>query len=184
MGNHQRKINADDPIIWTGDLLDDCTAKWCGLMLRAEWMDEDYWWWRVYDMQRGEAIIDDSNNTDERFIGGEAARERAESVAKQYINTISGKVAGKFFILDTFKLTGRGPVFVGIIKEGLILSGNTIEFFTGNRVWHRKINGVDAGLRSASGEIKAGLLINCKNENEVDELKGLNPANQVATVYE
>jgi hypothetical protein len=31
--------NTDEKIIWNGDLDDDCTALWAGLMLRAEWMD-------------------------------------------------------------------------------------------------------------------------------------------------
>lgn len=73
-----------EPIIWGGDLDDDCTALWKGLMLRAEWMDEDYWWWGVYDMQKNEVTIDDSNNYDEKYIGGNAARAKAESVAKKY----------------------------------------------------------------------------------------------------
>jgi hypothetical protein len=51
-------------------------------MLRAEWMDEDYWWWAVYDMQKSEATIDSSNHYDISFIGGEVARIKAESVAK------------------------------------------------------------------------------------------------------
>jgi hypothetical protein len=83
-----RKILAEEPIIWTGDLSDDCKAEWAGLMLRAEWIDEDYWWWAVYDMQKGEITIEDSNEYDEKFIGGEMAREKAESVAKKYIVNI------------------------------------------------------------------------------------------------
>ena len=74
------------PIIWKGDLNDDCTAKWCGLMLRAEWMDEDYWWWAVYDMGNNEETIDSSNEHEERYTGGEAARQAAEEVARKYLN--------------------------------------------------------------------------------------------------
>lgn len=81
----ERKILARQPIVWTGDLSDNCTAEWAGLMLRAEWMDEDYWWWAVYDMQKNEMTIDDSNEYETRFIGGEAARTKAESVAKKYL---------------------------------------------------------------------------------------------------
>jgi len=81
----QRKELAKFPIIWTGDLADDCTALWAGLMLRAEWMDEDYWWWAVYDMENNETTIEDSTEYDARFIGGDAARNKAESVAKKYI---------------------------------------------------------------------------------------------------
>jgi len=80
-----RKILSRQSIEWKGNLSDDCTAEWSGLMLRAEWMDEDYWWWAVYDMQKNEITIDDSNEYEERFISGEAAREKAESVAKKYL---------------------------------------------------------------------------------------------------
>ncbi len=34
---------------WEGDLEDDCSAEWAGLTLRAEEMEENYWWWCVYD---------------------------------------------------------------------------------------------------------------------------------------
>ena len=77
--------NFDQPIIWNGDLNDDCTARWSGLMLRAEWMDEDYWWWCVYDMLDNENQIESSNEYNEKFIGGEKAREKAEEVAKNYL---------------------------------------------------------------------------------------------------
>ena len=85
MTTGERKALANQPIVWTGDLSDDCTAKWSGLMLRAEWMDEDYWWWAVYDMQKDEITIDDSNEYETRFIDGEAARTKAESIAKKYL---------------------------------------------------------------------------------------------------
>ena len=81
----ERKILAKQPILWRGDLSDYCTAEWAGLMLRAEWMDEDYWWWAVYDMLLEEITIDDSNEYKIRFIGGDMAREKAESVAKKYL---------------------------------------------------------------------------------------------------
>lgn len=48
-----------DRIVWTGDLDDDCTARWCGLTLCAEAMDEDSsgngtdWWWAVYESASG-----------------------------------------------------------------------------------------------------------------------------------
>lgn len=80
--------NTENPIVWTGDLNDDCTANWCGLMLRAEWMDEDYWWWAVYDMEDGEITIDSSNEYEESCIGGENARNKAEKVAKKYLKIV------------------------------------------------------------------------------------------------
>jgi len=84
----QRKVLAQEPIVWTGDLDDDCVARWAGLMLRAEWMDEDYWWWAVYDMENNEITIDASNEYDERVIGGKIAREKAENAAKKYLTEL------------------------------------------------------------------------------------------------
>ena len=43
MTEKERIVLAQKPIMWTGNLDDDCTARWAGLLLRAEWMDEDYW---------------------------------------------------------------------------------------------------------------------------------------------
>jgi hypothetical protein len=79
------KRDFSQPLIWNGDLNDDCTAKWSGLMLRAEWMDDDYWWWCVYDMLDNENQIDSSNAYNEQFIGGEIARAKAEEVARTYL---------------------------------------------------------------------------------------------------
>ena len=73
------------PIIWQGDLNDDCTSNWAGLMLRAEWMDEDYWWWSVYDILENENQIDSSNEYEQKFIGGKVSREKAEEIAKNYL---------------------------------------------------------------------------------------------------
>ena len=86
----KRKFSANEPIIWTGDLDDDCTAHWAGLLLRAEWMDEDYWWWSVSEdgASPTDDNIDDSNNYNERFIGGETSRKRAERVAREYLEKI------------------------------------------------------------------------------------------------
>jgi len=72
-------------IIWEGDLKDDCTAKWSGLILRAEWMDENYWWWCVYDNLNNDIQIDSSSEYNEKFIGGEIARNKAEDIAKEYL---------------------------------------------------------------------------------------------------
>ena len=85
MKTANKKRDFNQTIIWNGDLNDDCTAKWAGLMLRAEWMDQDYWWWCVYDMLDNENQIDSSNEYSERFIEGEKAREKAEEVAKNYL---------------------------------------------------------------------------------------------------
>ncbi len=74
------------PFTWTGDLADDSTAIWAGLMLRVELMDENYWWWCVYDMQKDEVQIDSSNNYSESFLSGEVSRKKAEEVARKYLD--------------------------------------------------------------------------------------------------
>ena len=75
-----------EPIVWTGDLEDDCTAIWRGLMLRAEEMDTDQWWWAVSkDEGRGEQIRS-SNLEDRECRSGEVARLRAEECAKCFDN--------------------------------------------------------------------------------------------------
>ncbi len=73
----------ENEIIWTGDLNDDCTAVWAGLMLRAEWMNGPYWWWAVSDMATDEQITS-SNNDPQQCTSGASARERAEKVARIY----------------------------------------------------------------------------------------------------
>ncbi|GEP40795.1 hypothetical protein [Brevifollis gellanilyticus] len=75
--------NSENEIIWTGDLNDDCTARWAGLMLRAEWMDGPHWWWAVSDMATGEQIIS-SNNDPQECTSGTSARERAEKAAREW----------------------------------------------------------------------------------------------------
>jgi hypothetical protein len=80
------KMKIDNPIIWNGELEDDCTARWNGLILRAEWMDEDNWWWAVSkDNNNQSEEIDSSNNYETNCIGGEKARKLAETVAINFI---------------------------------------------------------------------------------------------------
>lgn len=88
MTKEQRKILSKEPLIWTGDLSDDISANWAGLLLRAEWMNEDYWWWAVYDIENNEEVIDNFNNYDEHFVGGEISTKKAEEVAKKYLNRL------------------------------------------------------------------------------------------------
>lgn len=81
-----RKSFTEVAIQWTGDLADDCTANWAGLLLRAECMDEDSWWWAVYDMQNNELTIDSSINYIIQYRDGYSARQKAEDAAKKYLN--------------------------------------------------------------------------------------------------
>ena len=77
--------HAEDTIVWTGDLDDDCTARWRGLMLRAEWMNGPNWWWAVSNMATGEEIR--SSNDDSRTCtAGASARACAEKVARDWLH--------------------------------------------------------------------------------------------------
>lgn len=180
----ERQTFAKQSIEWTGDLSDNCTAIWAGLMLRAEWMDEDYWCWAVYDIQKAGATIDNSNNYSAIFIGGEVARQKAGSVAQQYIAGLAGlQQTAKYLIADSFKITGRGLVLAGYIKEGLVSKGDTIEFIAFSTLFQRKINAIEGITKSQPDKVNTGLVIECLNDAEIDELKDWRPDNFVATIY-
>lgn len=72
---------------WKGDLDDDCTAEWSGLLLRAEWMAGTRWWWAVSDLASGKEI--ESSNTaghwEIDYSSGGMAREAAENAAREYL---------------------------------------------------------------------------------------------------
>ncbi len=88
MTKEERKKLAKKPIVWQGDLADNCTALWAGLMLHVEWMDENYWWWAVYDMQKGKLSVDSSSEHEDNYLSGDAARKMAETVARKYLGEI------------------------------------------------------------------------------------------------
>lgn len=77
---------AQVPPVWTGDLDDDCSARWAGMTLRAECMDGDRWWWAVYDISTGEEIVSQNSLT---YGGpchsGQAARLAAEKGARIWL---------------------------------------------------------------------------------------------------
>ena len=78
--------STSETIQWTGDLKDDCTAIWGGLMLRAEEMDRNFWWWAVVqDEGRGELLYS-SHEDDRECRSGVVARQRAESCAMDFLN--------------------------------------------------------------------------------------------------
>jgi hypothetical protein len=76
--------HTDEQIIWTGDLDDDCTAQWRGLMLRAEWIDGPDWWWAVSEIATG-SEIGASNDFDTPCVSGSDARSLAEIAARDHI---------------------------------------------------------------------------------------------------
>lgn len=69
---------------WYGDLDDDCTADWAGLLLRAERMDKKDWWWAIFDKESGEEIAS-SNIPPTACASGEEARRAAETAVRDYL---------------------------------------------------------------------------------------------------
>lgn len=77
--------DTEAPIVWTGDLEDDCTALWADLLLRAEEMSLSDWWWAVSDNRLAGAEIGSSNWTGQPCVSGDIARKRAEQCARNYL---------------------------------------------------------------------------------------------------
>ena len=73
-------------IKWGGDLGDDCTAHWSGLILRAEWMYGDSWWWAVLESDTGIEIVssNNANYAEMKFTTGDEARAAAEQAAREF----------------------------------------------------------------------------------------------------
>lgn len=85
----ERSALASQPIVWKGDLTDDCTAIWAGLMLRAECMDGNDWWWIVYDLELpGGPAINEDGEHGAMCRGGGNARKKAEDAARLYMQNL------------------------------------------------------------------------------------------------
>ncbi len=72
--------------MWTGDLDDDCTALWQGLMLRAEEMETGVWWWAVRDQASGEELASSNLPSAKSCQTGSEARQAAEEAAASFRN--------------------------------------------------------------------------------------------------
>ena len=69
---------------WTGDLNDDCSAEWNGLLLRAEAMSRTDWWWAVIDTATREQVAS-SHDEGLRVTTGKKARREAEAAARKWV---------------------------------------------------------------------------------------------------
>ena len=72
-----------DPIGWTGDLNDDCVARWRGMSAHVEAMnhgkrDGEHEWWYFAVCREGEDDIVHSMRDDISAATGEAARKLCE----------------------------------------------------------------------------------------------------------
>jgi translation elongation factor EF-Tu-like GTPase len=127
--------------------------------------------------------IDSSNEYPETPLGGEAAREKAENTARNYIANILRPITAKYLIIDTFKIPGRGIVFAGYITEGSVLIGDIIEFSAFHTLRHRPVTGIEGIAHSQANKINTGLLIKCNSEEEIEELRNWNPEKTRAIIY-
>ncbi|MBL7704618.1 MAG: hypothetical protein JNM21_03620 [Taibaiella sp.] len=88
------KPNKNTPIIeWEGNLEDDCSAHFNGLLLRAEKMEHASWWWSVSLTGKYGKEIDSANNYAHKISSGPAARKAAERVAIAYIPPPSSRTS-------------------------------------------------------------------------------------------
>ena len=91
-------------------------------------------------------------------------------------------MTAKFTIKDTFIITGRGLVLAGMIEEGMVVTGDYIEFDAFERRRKRRIKGVSGMRKADDEEMNVGLLIECENENEVFELRKWRPDNELGII--
>lgn len=90
----------------------------------------------------------------------------------------------KFKIHDTFRITNRGIVLLGEIVEGLIQIGDCISFTVNETPWHKKIIGLDAGMRRPAGKPNTGLLLSYQDEEELNLLLNWKPNLQIGIINE
>jgi translation elongation factor EF-Tu-like GTPase len=91
-------------------------------------------------------------------------------------------MTAKYRIKDTFIITGRGLVLAGTIEDGVVVTGNYIEFDAFDQKRKRRITGVSSMRKADDTEMNVGLLIKCENEDEILELRGWRPENELGII--
>ena len=92
------------------------------------------------------------------------------------------KERSTYTINDTFRITGRGIVFLGNISKGLVSIDDFIKFKFYNTELTRRIVGIE-GVRSLKEENNCGLMIETTNELEIEKLRNWEPNGLQATIY-
>ena len=90
---------------------------------------------------------------------------------------------GSFQIHETFRITGRGIVFVGKVLDGSFRIGDYIEFDFKDEKIKRKITGHDIAMRVQAGKPSVGILIERKDDSEISELRNWNPNLTIGKIY-
>jgi translation elongation factor EF-Tu-like GTPase len=91
-------------------------------------------------------------------------------------------MTAKYRIKDTFIITGRGLVLAGTIEEGVVVTGDYIEFNAFEKKRKRRITGVSSIRKVDDKEMNVGLLIKCDDEDEILELRRWRPENELGIV--
>lgn len=96
------------------------------------------------------------------------------------------EIKSVYSIEDTFNITGRGLVLAGRIVEGniTVFAEDYIEFTALNRLRRRRIKGIPMFSGSHVNFSKVGLLIQCENKAEIEELRAWRPFNEIARIYD
>lgn len=83
------------------------------------------------------------------------------------------EIIGKFEILDSFKITGRGLVARGHIIEGEVKIGTYIKINTGTTNVLLKISAVEMMDKISNREFWVGLMFVYKSKKEQDEFENI-----------
>lgn len=96
------------------------------------------------------------------------------------------EIKSVYAIEDTFNITGRGLVITGRLVEGNIntSAGDYIEFTAINRIRRRRIKGITMLSGPRVSFSKIGLLIQCEDKAEIEELRAWRPFNEIARIYD
>lgn len=73
---------------WIGNLDENCSAHWAGLLLHAEKMNDSLWWWWVDDEATKTQI---ASSIDDLFYSGRTARRAANDAARRYFTSRSSE---------------------------------------------------------------------------------------------
>ena len=61
--------------------------------------------------------------------------------------------------------------------------GDLVKFDFKGQILERKIKGLDAGMRIKEGDPKVGIMIECQNQKEIDDLRNWNSNLTIGEIY-
>lgn len=96
---------------------------------------------------------------------------------------LNPRLKGVVNIEHVFNITGRGLVFAGIIVDGDFGEGDRIEFRIGNSFRNRQIKSRAMIRFIEYNPLKFGMMIQCENKEELEELHAWKPFNEIALIY-